>query len=798
MQATQTRPREGRSATQTELKRFIECIFKPDDIIEFRLLKKVGSDTKVLNTWHKASEAHRQADTLIAQNNAGWNIYVGANSRKKNGGATADDVSVARCLFVDFDHTTEAKVQETLDELGFPPPTLLMNSGHGIHAYWRIQEPMTNLQQWTQDQKRLIATVDSDKAIHDPPRVMRLPGFINHKEPVAQSCIIDAETARIYLLADLRENLASIEAPKAPPPRRIAPPASDDEKVLRATAYAAKWEAASEGERNNQAMRHAADMTRDFDLPDADAWPILWNWNLTNSPPLEEAELRKALTNGEKYGTHPIGSKLTEARTQRTMPQNDPTHSTEVIPGDFNLTDAGNGERMAALFGHKLKYDWSRGCWLYYDGRRWDRSSGRRNAEKLAVKTARSIIDVAEKLSHEKRGRYLKWSYQSESSQRRAAMISATQHADNVASYVSDYDSDPWLLNCLNGTIDLRTGELLPHKPDDMITKLAPANYDPDATSELWEEVISTACEHNESLIDFLRRAIGYTATGDTSEEKMFLVHGGTATGKSTTMEAVKATLGDYAQTADFETFLKRKNVGGARNDVAKLAGSRFVISIEVEEGKRLAEGLIKTLTGGDTISARFLYQESFEFVPQFKLWLAANSAPRLRDDDAAMWRRILRIPLDHTIPEADRDPQVKATLKNPNISGAAILAWIVKGCLDWQEDGLKIPEIVAKSTAAYRQDQNPIGDFLDEDCEFNETMFVPVTELRTAYDDWAKANGAKYTLGPREFNIRFEAKGAYRKSHRFFNEVGTEKLGKCWMGVTLQSNPRQIERNST
>jgi putative DNA primase/helicase len=294
----------------------------------------------------------------------------------------------------------------------------------------------------------------------------------------------------------------------------------------------------------------------------------------------------------------------------------------------------------------------------------------------------------------------------------------------------------------------------------------------------------------DEEMIAFLQRSAGYTLSGFTDEEKFFLVHGPEASGKSTFLEMLKAVLGDYAQTADFETFVARNQVGGARNDIARLAGARFVASIEVDEGKRLAEGLVKTITGGDSICARFLYREAFEFRPQFKLWLACNHAPRISEGDGGMWRRILRVPFEHTVPESERDPKVKATLKNVDEAGPAILAWAVEGCLRWQMEGLNVPDGVTAATAQYRQEQDPLAEFLDDMCNVgDEDLFVPVTDLRKSYERWASDVGVKHTLGAKAFNERLESRGCRRVTRRYYNDLGTAKIGKCWVGITLVCN---------
>ena len=470
------------------------------------------------------------------------------------------------------------------------------------------------------------------------------------------------------------------------------------------------------------------------------------------------------------------------------------TRPIEKVSLAFHLTDAGNAERLAFYQGENLRFCWDWNKWIWWDGRRWDLAKGNEMARRLALDTARGILmNEAAKIQDdsEKRSLLVKWSLASETSSRLNAMIQVAQAIEPFPTYAKNFNANPWLATCLNGTVDLRTGKLGPHNPYDLITKICPVNYDPDARLKLWESFLETVTNGDESLMEFLQVAAGYSACGDIGEEKLFFIHGDAATGKSTFLETVKSALGEYAQTSDFETFLKRKDVGGTRNDIARLNGARLVASIEVDEGQRLAEGLIKMLTGGDTVSARFLYQESFEFVPQFKLWLAANHAPRIKDDDNAIWRRILRVPFDHAIPKENQDPKIKATLRNPEIAGPAVLAWLVKGCLRWQKKGLAVPEIVERATEDYRADQDPLKDFFEDCCEFDPTAFVPVSELRSAYDQLCKENGTRYPLGPRQFNERLRAKGCEQGTKKYYNDFGTEATARCWRGVTLTAKSR-------
>ena len=469
----------------------------------------------------------------------------------------------------------------------------------------------------------------------------------------------------------------------------------------------------------------------------------------------------------------------------------------------FHLTDAGNAERFAMEYTPYLRYVPELDKWIAYDGTRWNAETGDARAVQLGIKMARTMMEQAVRTEEtDARERLAKHALKSEGAARVQAMLSLAKNLPSLIMHARALDQDPYLLNVPNGTINLRTGTLRPHNPADMLTKIGPVEYDPGARSEIWESHLKRVTGGKTDLSEFIQVAAGYSATGDTREEVLFLVHGPTAGGKTTTIEALKAALGDYGQTADFETFLKRNQVGGIRNDIARLVGARLVISVEVDEGKQLAEGLVKMLTGGDTVSARFLHHEFFEFKPACKLWLVCNDAPRASDTDDALWRRIIRIPFEYTIPKAERDPQVKVTLKDPAIGGPAVLAWIVQGCTKWRSTGLIVPSSIEQATQAYRESQDPLREFFDDKCVFDPRAWVPVKTLRVAYEAYAQEVGIRFLLGPREFNRRLEARECRGGLRDYQNEVGTIRRTKCWVGIrmriaddeSLESSPTQPE----
>ena len=449
-----------------------------------------------------------------------------------------------------------------------------------------------------------------------------------------------------------------------------------------------------------------------------------------------------------------------------------------VAPDEMHDTDLGLARRFVAQHGAKIRFDYSRRWWLIFDGRRWARDE---NGEirRLMKQTARTIWAEVAAATNDVRFKELQqFARRAESESGLKAALSMAESERVIAVTAAKLDVDPWLLNVVNGTLDLRTGLLRPHSAGDLLSRLAPVEYDPAATHQVWNSFLTGAVNHDDDLIAFLARAVGYSLTGDTGEEKLFFVHGPAAAGKSTFLEAVKSVLGDYAVVSDFETFLQRNQVGGPRNDIAALAGKRFVTSIEVDQGKRLAEGLVKMLTGGDTVSARFLYQEAFEFRPQFKLWLAANHAPRVRDDDDAMWRRILRVPFINVIPKERRDPAIKATLRDPSKAGPAVLAWAVHGCRDWQEHGLGVPPVIESATSEYRQNMDPLKDFLADRCILGANNVVGKGELRDTYESWAKENGVDAIRG-KTFADKIEAHGV---------EDGWQHERRIWRGIGLVS----------
>jgi putative DNA primase/helicase len=437
------------------------------------------------------------------------------------------------------------------------------------------------------------------------------------------------------------------------------------------------------------------------------------------------------------------------------------------------LTEGGNSERFVAQHGEQWRFNCDAGAWLRWDGRRWAPDL-RGEVRAAARETVSRLLDEARHMPDgDERRQLIRHALKSDTARAVTGMLDLAKPSLTVVT--NELDSDPFALNVANGTVDLRDGSLRPHTRELFCTKLAPVEYDPAARSDLWESLLTDALGDAET-IGFFQRAVGYTATADTREEKLFAVLGPAASGKSTIIEGIKTALGDYARTSNFETFCARTDVGSPRQDIARLAGARFVSSIEVEDGRRLASGLVKTLTGNDTIAARFLYSKEFEFRATFKLWLVANDAPRVRHEDEGLWRRIVRIPFERVLLPARRDPTLKARLREPEHL-RAILAWVVAGAVAWHAHGLQVPTRIEAATESYRADMSPVKSFFEDCALLDAVMWTSALALRERYDQWCLENGWQPVRSGKVF-------AALLRSH------GLKESKRCgvrgWCGVAL------------
>lgn len=420
----------------------------------------------------------------------------------------------------------------------------------------------------------------------------------------------------------------------------------------------------------------------------------------------------------------------------------------------FRTTDYGNAERLTKRHGTNIRYCQPWKTWLCWNEKQWapDKTG---EAVRLAKVTVRSIYrEAAEVEDKELREAIVKWAHASERADRIAAMIKLAQSEPGVPVLPEELDADRWSLNCINGTINLRTAELRPHRRDDLITKLAPVPHNPSARSSRWERFLAEIFEPHPDIIGFIQRAVGYSLTGDTREECLFLLWGTGRNGKGTLIKTLASALGDYAGTADFSAFVQRQSDNGPRDDIANMMGKRFVSAQESREGAALAESLVKWLTGGDRVRARRLYENSYEFDPTHKIWLATNHKPIVRGTDPAFWSRIKLIPFEVSF-EGRQDKTLKQTLLD-ELPG--ILAWAVRGCIEWQRKGLDFPESVVRATQEYRDESDQLARFIQDCCLVGDFAQAKARPLYGAYRKWAEEAG-EGVLSETAFGIRVGAR---------------------------------------
>lgn len=427
---------------------------------------------------------------------------------------------------------------------------------------------------------------------------------------------------------------------------------------------------------------------------------------------------------------------------------------------DFKLTDAGNADRFVNMFGSDIRYSNVHKKWYIWNGKFWEQDEG--TIISYAIACVRNIINEANLLPDgDRRRELIKHSLRSEAAGRLRAIVEIASNYTQLKITPDEMDANPWLLNCENGTLNLKTGRLQPFNSADFMTKCCKTKYDPNCPTPLWDSLMEKITNGDEEMKKYIQKAFGYALTGDISEQCIFILYGTGSNGKSTMLNVFSELMSGYAQSTKSETFMEKKNES-VNNDIARLNGARFVTAIEMQENKRMSEELIKSMTGGDKLVTRFLYGEFFEYLPQFKVFLAANHKPVIRDTTNSIWRRIKLIQFTNTFTEQERDKNFSAKIMANELPG--ILAWAVKGCLLWQQEGLRTPDEVARATAAYRTEMDAFTNFFTECCVDDPEGRVSNKMLRAKYDEWSKENG-EYALSQRPFSQKLIERGYQKKN---------------------------------
>ena len=439
----------------------------------------------------------------------------------------------------------------------------------------------------------------------------------------------------------------------------------------------------------------------------------------------------------------------------------------------------GNARMFVDYYRRIILMNDTRGCWYIYDGRVWRPDTHNLRISEMAKDFHDILLAFANSItSEDTRNRFLKRVDLLDQKKYRDIMIKDAGNNTDIAVNMDAFDRDKYCFNCHNGTIDLKTLDFRPHSPSDLLTKMTEVDYDPSATCPRWLSFMDEVFEGDVDRIRYLQKAIGYAMSGDTRLECMFILYGPTSrNGKGTTMETVLRILGEYGRTAKPDMLSKKAfaDSSGPSEDVARLNGARMVNVSEPEKSMVIDASLTKQMTGNNTLTARYLRENSFEFQPQFKLFIDTNHLPQISDMTLFESDRIRIIPFNRHFTESERDIDLKLFFAEPaNLSG--ILNWCLEGFKLYQKEGLKMPDSVASATADYRDQSDRLAMFTKQCLKREAGQELRSSAIYTRYKDWCSDNGFKYENAA-NFKKKMETAGFVYQRRRPWNEnEGTEK----------------------
>src|SRR5215204_2604411 len=749
-------PRE-RGASHATAEDFFEHIFAPAEgwLVAFtgRQMRLDDPDARANdlgNSTHTRAfrypeQAAEAAEFLTAEAEDGRDAYQGIHLYKtaagRKGGNAVENVS---CLWLDE------------DEGEYPPdgpaPTAVVRSSEGRrHLYWRLTRPIP-IDDAVTLSKRIAVWAGGDTGKAARATVLRAPGTANYERyPKVDLVTAELSSTEAWDPEEIDRAVAELEPASHTPIDPDEPPVRLNEKSMRV------WR----GE--DPALKEDGTVDRSRTL-----WKIasmLLKARATRSAVAAAIAERDETLGYRKYTNYPQQyTKIAERIEDSPAPS-------------YMRTDTGNGERFAAQHGKDVRWIKKWGKHLVWSGRVWQIDDFE-DVSRRAQRTAKSIFGEAQRegVDTEEQGKIAAHAIASQSARSLRAMVDLAK--PHIASAHTEFDPDPWLLNCQNGTIDLRTGELREHRRSDMITKVTPVEYNPAATAPTFHAFLEQILP-GEALRGFVQRAFGMALSGEIRDNVLVIFHGTGSNGKSTLVEALMEAFGDYAKAAAPELLMVKVN--SHPTELADLFGARLVSCMESEEGRRLNEGLVKQLTGRDTISARRMREDFWEFNPTHSVVFGTNHKPEIRGTDYAIWRRLKLVPFDVTIPDAEQDKDLPTKLE-AELPG--ILRWAVEGCLEWQRNGLQEPDEVTTATQAYRSEMDVLAAFIEDVCVEDEEAETPATALHTVYQHWCRDHN-ETALKQRTFGMRLAERG-YR-SFKYTSGVNKDRSG--WAGLGIRSD---------
>ena len=432
--------------------------------------------------------------------------------------------------------------------------------------------------------------------------------------------------------------------------------------------------------------------------------------------------------------------------------------------------DTGNADRFVDRYGNLYRYSYISNKFYIYDGMKWtmdDRGLIRKLIDEMIESMKYEKIVVSEDIEEEDAQKeFHKFLKKTRGTQAKKNIANELMHRKPITP--DQFDKDNMLLNVANGYVDLTSRELHPHDRGKMFSQVANTDYSEKMQPSVWIDFLNDIFDGNKEVIRYIQKALGYSLTGSTREQVMFILHGKGRNGKSIFVETIAEILGDYSNNMQAKSLMVQKN-DNINTDIARLSKARFVTSSEPNEGFRFDEGLIKQLTGGDKVTARFLYAEEFEYQPKFKIWVSTNHKPIIRGTDDGIWRRLILIPFEVQIPEEKVDKDLKYKLLR---EAPAILNWMTEGAYMWMQEGLKMPDKLKEASQAYRTEMDVVEQFIEDECIKEDGARVKASMLYSAYKDWANENGV-YKMDNNKFGKKMMEKFKRKRFNNGYHYLG-------------------------
>ncbi|NNM84738.1 MAG: hypothetical protein HKL96_03135 [Phycisphaerales bacterium] len=667
---------------------------------------------------------------------------------------------------IDFDQTDGPDIFE--DQHGQLPPTVMVETPRGgWHYYYRAQPE----REVRNSAGKIMAKVD----VRGTGGYVLCPPSVVNGRPYKWVVGLSPDEIEVAVAPDWLMDIVAPVEPAAPAPTPEpapaprAPSAGGASAVERCRKYITKLPPAISGQGgHNQTLEAAATCYR-FGLDDGDAWTLLLEYNSVCVPPWNEAELRHKLADGKKLveAAGEFGKLRDAPPPKNSTRQNGSDQKTNEE--DIHLTDVGNGIRLARRHANKIRMVAGIG-WHIWDGRRW-RFDDCGEVERLAKETCRAML--AEALADGTPDKKLVMHcLRSEGAARLQAMVALAASEPGITIRATELDADPWAVNVLNGILNLRDGSLRPHDPAALMAKLAPVTFDPAALCPRFDQFLGEIFQQDGSLIEYVLRLLGMCLTGDVTEQIMPIFYGEGQNGKSKLLDTVAHVLGEYAGRAP-ETLLAAGKRDEHPCELADLQGLRLIVASETESGARLKIQQVKKLTGETTLKARRMRENFYEFSVTHKIILQTNNKPRVPENSIAVWRRLKLVPFLRFFTAEERDPQLFEKLKAET---SGILNRLLGGCIAWQKSGLVEPEAVRSATGDYRDDSDPIADFLAVCCDQVPGAWTATGTLMGAYVRHCEGGGER-PIGKSQFT---DALGRHGFSPRRTNH------GRGWDGIQL------------